>query len=141
MSNLILKINKNKLLAASIGIIYIWFGLLKFFPELSPADGLAKQTISLITFGFIPEKISIIMLAIIEVSIGLLLVFNYQLKKVIIAALVHLLMTFIPVLFFPDISFEAPFVLTLVGQYIMKNIVIICALLFIYPIEVAMKTH
>ena len=141
MSNLILKINKNKLLAASIGIIYIWFGLLKFFPELSPADGLAKQTISLITFGFIPEKISIIMLAIIEVSIGLLLVFNYQLKKVIIAALVHLLMTFIPVLFFPDISFEAPFVLTLVGQYIMKNIVIICALLFIYPIEVAMKTN
>jgi uncharacterized membrane protein YkgB len=141
MSKLISKINKNKLLAASIGILYIWFGLLKFFPQLSPADGLAKQTISLITLGFIPEKISIIILAIIEVTIGTLLVFNYQLKKVIVATLIHLSMTFIPVLFFPDISFEAPFVLTLVGQYIMKNIVIICALLFIYPIEVSIKTH
>jgi hypothetical protein len=80
-------------------------------------------------------------LAIIEVTIGTLLVFNYQLKKVIVATLVHLSMTFIPVLFFPDTSFEAPFVLTLVGQYIMKNIVIICALLFIYPIEVSIKTH
>ena len=135
MSKIISKINKDRLLAISIGIIYLWFGILKFFPELSPADGLAKQTISVLTFGIIPEKISILLLAILEVGIGTLLIFNYQLKKVIIIALIHLMMTFIPILFFPDTSFEAPFVLTLLGQYIVKNIVIICALLFIYPID------
>lgn len=123
----------GKILSISIGIIYVWFGLLKFFPGLSPADMLAKQTISLLTLNLIPENVGIIMLAIIEVAIGVCLIINVQLKKVIVAALIHLVLTFIPVIFFPEISFsEAPFSLTLVGQYIIKNIVIISALLMIY---------
>ena len=121
------------MLCISIGIVYVWFGLLKFFPGLSPADILAKQTISLLTFNIIPENVGILLLAIIEVAIGLCLIFNIQLKKVIVAALIHLVLTFIPVVFFPEISFsKAPFSLTLVGQYIIKNIVIISALLLIY---------
>ncbi|WP_240911354.1 doxx family protein [Yeosuana marina] len=123
-------------MAISIGIIYLWFGALKFFPELSPADSLAKQTITFLTIGLLPEKVSILMLAVMEVTIGLFLVLNFQVRKVIIAAILHLIFTFIPVLFFPEISFsKAPFVLTLVGQYIIKNIVIIGALLFIYPVD------
>lgn len=123
------------MLAISIGIVYIWFGALKFFPNLSPADGLAKQTISFLTFGLIPESLSIILLAILEVGIGLSLVFGFKLKTVIVIAMVHLLLTFIPLLFFPKVSFSgSPFVLTLVGQYIMKNIIIICALMYIYPL-------
>ncbi|MDO6605081.1 doxx family protein [Arenibacter palladensis] len=124
----------GRILGISIGIIYLWFGLLKFFPGLSPADILAKQTISLLTFNSIPENIGILLLAIIEVAIGLCLIFKIQLKIVIIAALIHLVLTFIPVVFFPEISFsQAPFSLTLVGQYIIKNIVIISALFLIYP--------
>ena len=136
MTRIFLSINRGRLLAISIGIIYIWFGVLKFFPELSPADGLAKHTITFLTFGLIPENISILMLAIIEVSIGLCLTFNFQLKTVVGVAIIHLILTFIPVLFFPEVSFaKAPFVLTLVGQYIIKNIVIISALIFIYPLD------
>ncbi|MFI1773693.1 doxx family protein [Thalassobellus citreus] len=136
MTRFISSINKNRLLAISIGIIYLWFGALKFFPELSPADQLAKQTISFLTIGILPEMFSIITLAIIEVTIGLCLLFNFQLRNAVIAAILHLILTFIPVLFFPDISFsKAPFVLTLVGQYILKNIVIISALLLIYPLD------
>ena len=42
--------------------------------------------------------------------------------------------TFTPLLFFPSVSFKyAPYGFTLVGQYIMKNIVIICAALIIWP--------
>ncbi len=121
------------MLSISIGIVYLWFGLLKFFPGLSPADLLAKQTISLLTFDLIPENAGIFMLAIIEVAIGLCLIFNLQLKRTSVAAIIHLVLTFIPVVFFPEISFsKAPFSLTLVGQYIIKNIVIISALLLIY---------
>ncbi|MBJ6369314.1 doxx family protein [Snuella sedimenti] len=136
MTRFISHINKYRLLSISIGIIYLWFGALKFFPELSPADALAKQTITFLTVGFLPEKVSILMLALIEVTIGAFLICNFQIKKVVIAAILHLMFTFIPVLFFPETSFaKAPFVLTLVGQYIIKNIVIISALLFIYPLE------
>ncbi|MDX1767506.1 MAG: doxx family protein [Arenibacter troitsensis] len=124
----------GRMLCISIGIIYLWFGFLKFFPGLSPADTLAKQTISLLTFNFIPERMGILLLAIIEVAIGICLIFKIQLKKVIVAAIAHLVLTFVPVVFFPEISFsQAPFSLTLVGQYIIKNIVIISALLLIYP--------
>jgi hypothetical protein len=42
--------------------------------------------------------------------------------------------TFTPLIFFPELSFNyAPFTLTLVGQYIMKNLIIIVALLILYP--------
>ena len=44
--------NKKGFLRMSIGTVFIWFGVLKFFPNLSPADTLAKDTISFITFGF-----------------------------------------------------------------------------------------
>lgn len=128
------RITQNgRMLSISIGIVYLWFGFLKFFPGLSPADVLAKQTISLLTFNLIPENVGILLLAVMEVAIGLGLILNIQLQKIILAALVHLVLTFIPVVFFPEISFsKAPFSLTLVGQYIIKNIVIISSLLLIY---------
>ncbi len=44
------KKTKLKLLAISIGLIYVWFGPLKFFPELSPAESLATETIDAMTF-------------------------------------------------------------------------------------------
>ncbi|GAA4280304.1 doxx family protein [Gaetbulibacter aestuarii] len=142
MSRILIRINKYRLIAISIGIIYLWFGVLKFFPELSPADALAKQTIHFLTLGFLPDQISILLLATIEVTIGAMLVFNIKIRVAITAALLHLLFTFVP-LFFPDVSFSGgPFVLTLVGQYILKNIVIISALLFIYPLdEAALSRH
>ncbi|MBC8769194.1 doxx family protein [Arenibacter sp. BSSL-BM3] len=123
----------GRMLSISIGIVHLWFGLLKFFLGLSPADLLAKQTISLLTFNLVPENVGILLLALIEVAIGLCLIFNFQLKRIIVMAIIHLVLTFIPVVFFPEISFsKAPFSLTLVGQYIIKNIVIISALLLIY---------
>ena len=134
MMRILMSINRSRLLAISIGIVYLWFGFLKFFPALSPAEDLAKHTIGFLTFGWIPENTGYIILALMEVAIGLCLVFNFQLKIIISIAILHLIFAFIPVLFFPEVSFtNAPFALTLVGQYIVKNIIIISALFFIYP--------
>ncbi len=33
------------LLRVSIGLVFFWFGVLKFWPDLSPADDLAAATI------------------------------------------------------------------------------------------------
>ena len=134
MDNFINSLRKERLLAISIGLVYLWFGALKFFPGLSPADALAKDTIHHLTFGLIPSYISILILAVWEVAVGLCLIFNFQLKTTVVLVLTHIILTFTPLFFFPDLSFqEAPFTLTLVGQYIMKNIIIFCALLMIYP--------
>ena len=125
---------RMKILAISIGIVYLWFGMLKFFPGLSPAESLAIDTIHNLTFGLIQPKVSIVMLAVWEITIGLLFIFAPLNRIVISLTLVHMVLTFTPLLFFPDLSFNNyPFSLTLVGQYIMKNLIIISALIVIYP--------
>ena len=125
-----ISINSRSLtvLRCSIGIIYIWFGMLKFFHGYSPAEDLAINTIHKLTAGLIPAQTSIILLAIWETVLGLLLVLGFQTKKVLLFLLLLKVCTFTPLLFFPDVSFKfAPYGFTLVGQYIMKNIIIISA--------------
>ena len=101
-----IQLNKFKILAISIGIVYLWFGFLKFFPGLSPAEELAKDTIHYLTIGLIPPDLSLKLLAIWEVGIGLLLIFTPVRKVVITITLLHMFLTFTPFLFFPDMSFN-----------------------------------
>ena len=127
-------INKLLYLRISVGVVYVWFGLLKFFPQLSPAENLAVNTIDMLTFGMLSPTISINILAIWEVAVGVFLIFNLMIRQTIIAALIHMICTFTPLIIFPGISFsEPPFAFTLVGQYIMKNIIIVGVLLLLLP--------
>lgn len=131
--NLSKQFSKNNLLAISIGIVYLWLGALKFFPSISPAEDLAKDTINSMTFGLIPSHVSIFLLAIWETGIGLLLISNVYRKMTVSLALVHIILTFAPLIIFPDLVFNnGPFNLTLLGQYITKNIIILFALISIF---------
>ena len=47
-------------LRIGMGIVFLWFGVLKLFPGLSPANDLAVRTIDTLTFGLIPGNISLI---------------------------------------------------------------------------------
>ncbi len=133
------QISNNRILAITIGLVYFWFGALKYFPGSSPAEELAKNTIDTLTFSLIPSNIAIILLAIWETALGALLMLNYFKRPVIIATLIHMTLTFTPLLLFPEESFgDAPFSLTLLGQYIIKNLIIIAALLSLYKTD---KTH
>ncbi|MBI2729672.1 MAG: DoxX family membrane protein [Sphingobacteriales bacterium] len=121
-------------LRISIGIIYLWFGALKFFHGYSPAEDLAINTINKLTFGLIPQPVNIILLAVWECAIGIALIFGKGIRTALVFLFIHMVCTFTPFLFFPSISFKyAPYGFTLVGQYIMKNIIIICAAIVIWP--------
>jgi len=127
--------NRLNILRISIGIIYFCFGLLKFFDTLSPAEQLAKETLSVLCFGLIPEPVCLLLLASIETLIGLLLVFNMVLSRVIKVAVLHMLGTFAPLILEPEILFTTgSFEVSLIGQYIVKNIIIVSALWVIYPL-------
>ncbi len=126
--------NYLAMLRISIGLIYLWFGALKFFHGYSPAEDLAINTIHKLTFGLIPQHTTIILLAAWECAVGLLLIAGKWLKPVLIFLFVHMACTFTPLLFFPSLSFNfPPYGFTLVGQYIMKNLIIICAALVLWP--------
>ena len=130
----------DRLLSISIGLVYLWFGGLKFFPHFSPAETLATNTIDALTFGIISENISIVLLAIWETVIGLLLILNILKKQAIVFALIHMAFTFTPLFLLPDQSFTGlPMGLTLVGQYIFKNIIIVSALIALYKIQLNKK--
>jgi len=127
-------------LGISIGLIYFWFGMLKFFPAFSPAEELASNTIAVLFGGLIPDTTALLLLAAWETIIGVLLIFNLFRRPVIILALVHMFFTFAPLILLPETSFSvAPFRFTLVGQYIVKNLVIIGALLALYQLPVVGK--
>ena len=133
--NLKLNLTKNHILSMSIGILYLWFGTLKFFPDQSPAEDLAKNTISVLTFNQIPPNVSIVLLAIWETLVGVLLITNIYRRVAVFLALAHMILTFTPLFIIPEQVFvDMPFQLTLVGQYIIKNIVIIVALVSLYQL-------
>ena len=114
--------------------------MLKFFHGYSPAEELAINTIHKLTAGLIPARTSIILLAIWETVLGVLMVLGFQTRRVLIFLVLHLVFTFTPLLLFPDVSFKiAPYGFTLVGQYIMKNIVIISAAWILWQTAPAKK--
>lgn len=116
------------LLRISLGIVYLWFGVLKFFPGLSPAADLATRTIERLTFGFIPAETALLILAVWETVIGLGLIIGVWMRFTLLLLFVQMLGTITPIFFFPREVFTAiPYAPTLEGQYIIKNMVIISA--------------
>lgn len=125
-----------KLIRLSLGIIFIWYGILKFFPTLSPAEELATKTIDILFFGLINPLLSIKLLAFLEVGIGLGFILGLYTRLITIVFIGHMLFTFTPLFLLPELSFTyAPYAFTLVGQYIVKNIVFILAGVLIYQNE------
>ena len=116
------------LLRISLGVVFFWFGILKFFPGLSPAQDLAGRTIEVLTFGVIEQDISVPVLAAWECVIGLGLITGVWMRATLLLLMLQMLGTLTPIVLFPDETFlQAPFAPTLEGQYIIKNIVLISA--------------
>ncbi len=116
------------LLRLSLGLVFFWFGILKFFPGMSPAQELASRTISLLTFGLVPETVIIYGLATWEVLIGLGLLFGIAMRVTLLLLFLQMLGTITPLFLFPHETFQVfPISPTLEGQYIIKNLVLISA--------------
>lgn len=72
-----------RLLRVSLGVVFLWFGVLKFFPGLSPATELATRTIAVLTFGTIPGAVAINVLAAWEALIGVGMIFGIAMRATI----------------------------------------------------------
>ena len=120
------------LLRISIGLIFIWFGALKFFPGASPAEELAESSIEILSFGLVSAQVGLPILAVWECLIGIGMFFFRFMRVTILLLYVQMVGTFSPVVLMPDVVFaSAPLVLTMEGQYIVKNVVVIASALVI----------
>lgn len=116
------------LLRISLGIVFLWFGALKFFPGLSPAHDLAARTIETLSFGIVPATVSIPLLATWECLIGAGLLFGIFMRAVLLLLAVQMAGTLMPLVLFPtEVFTRIPYAPTLEGQYIIKNAVLISA--------------
>jgi uncharacterized membrane protein YphA (DoxX/SURF4 family) len=116
------------ILRISLGVVFFWFGILKLFPGLSPAQDLAARTIAIISFGLIPAGTSVLLLAVWECLIGLGLIFGVFMRATLLLLFLQMLGTVTPIVFFPQEVFtQIPYAPTLEGQYIIKNLVLISA--------------
>ncbi|MEY3625363.1 MAG: hypothetical protein RL696_744 [Actinomycetota bacterium] len=111
----------------AIGAVFIWFGALKTIGELSPAYDLVAATVYWLT----PEII-VPLLGLWEVAIGLAFLFPPLTRIAILLLALQMPGTFLPLVLLPEVCFTIfPFGLTLEGQYIVKNLVIIGSALVI----------
>ena len=116
------------LLRLSLGIIYFHFGCLKFFPDLSPAEMLASQTVMRLSWHWLDAALAMRFLAVFECVIGLGFLFNIALRWISILFFVHMLGTFMPLVLLPEYAFRFfPFAPTMDGQYVLKNLVFVAA--------------
>src|SRR6187455_2140965 len=98
----------------TLGIVFFWFGVLKFFPGLSPAEELAARTIEQLSFGTLHSGVSLPVLATWECLIGLGLLTGIALRSTLLLLFVQMLGTLLPLVMFPSETFvRFPFVPTL----------------------------
>ncbi len=104
-----------------LGVVFFWFGALKLAPGISPAEMLVRNTIY-----FIDPDIFLPVLAIWEMVIGLGLLTGKFLRATLLLLFAQMVGTALPLVVLPEAVWTSfPFVLTLEGQYIVKNLVII----------------
>ena len=116
------------ILRISLGIVFFWFGILKFFPHQSAAEALASNTMAMLTSNHLSRHVSLYILATWECLIGLGLLSGVAKRVTLLLLFVQMVGTLLPLFFFPAETFRSiPFVPTLEGQYIIKNLVLISA--------------
>ncbi|HEY5442722.1 MAG TPA: hypothetical protein VIJ68_04235 [Candidatus Saccharimonadales bacterium] len=107
----------------AIFIIYFWFGILKLF-NLSPASPLAQALVAK-TVGAAHFNLLFNILAVYECLIGVLFLFPKATRIVIPLLFIHMIIVCSPLILVPHLAWSRPFVPTLEGQYIIKNVAVI----------------
>ena len=127
----IMRKSNDRAVRISFGVIFIWFGVLK------PLGFSAAAPLVLKTVDWMPLLNPEQWLGVIgwwEVLIGLFFFFQKTTRLAILLLFLQMGGTFLPLFILPEITFQkggVPFLPTMEGQYIIKNLMIISAALVI----------
>lgn len=120
------------LLRLSLGVIFLAFGALKFFPDISPAQNLVETTTNILTFGLVPGPVALVAIATLECVIGLCLLTGRALRGAIYLLAIQLIGILSPLVLLAPRMFSGPHhAPTLEGQYVLKDIILLAATLLL----------
>lgn len=111
------------LLRLALAIVFLWFGALKVL-GVSPVEDLVAATVYWVSpEWFVP------FLGLWEMAIGLGLLFSVALRATLLLLALQLAGTFLVLLVRPDAAFVGgnPFLLTVEGEFVVKNLVLLAA--------------
>lgn len=125
-----MNINLNKkisfLLAhIALFVVFFWFGAIKL-TGLSPANELVNALLVKIpVMNLWPFDSFIVVLGLVEMLIAVLFLFPKTTKYAVWILIPHMCTTILPLAVLTNMTWQAPLIPTLAGQYIIKNIVIV----------------
>jgi len=111
------------ILRLSLGIVFVWFGVLKIVGHSPVADLVIK------TAYFLPPDVALIGMGILETIIGLGLLTGLAMRLTLFLFFVQMCGTFLTVITRPDLLIEHgdPLLLSVDGEFLLKNLVLIAA--------------
>ncbi len=119
-------------LRVAVGLIFLGFGVLKYFPGVSPTQNLTEATTHILFLGIVPGDVAIVMIATLECFIGLCLLTNRCMRLAVWLLAIEFIGILSPVLVLPGRLFAGPHhAPTLEGQYVLKDIILVAAALVI----------
>lgn len=114
------------LLRIALGVVYVWFGILKIIGASPIADLVAAM------LPFLPAQVAVVGLGVAEVVLGLSLIAGLLVPWVAAIQVAHLIGTFAVFVFQPAVVHTGnPFLVTLEGEFVAKNLVLVAGLLVV----------
>lgn len=110
-------------LRVALGLVFLGFGVLKFFPGASPAESIAARTVETLTFGLVGGTAAVVFTAVLETFIGLTLLTGRLLRTGLVALAVAMAGILSPIVLFAGELFGHG--MTLMGQYVLKDLVLV----------------
>ncbi len=112
-------------LRVAVGVVFLGFGLLKYFPGVSPAEDLTKKTTDVLTLGLVPGSVSIVAVATLECFIGVCLISGRGMRVAIWLLTIQFAGILAPLVVVPGRLFSGPHhAPTLEGQYVLKDFIL-----------------
>ncbi len=119
-------------LRVAMGVVILAFGVLKYFPGISPAQGIVVAVNRILTFGLMPDHVTLILFATVESIIGLSLITGWGLRMVIYPLAAWAVAILSPLALLTAQLFSGPYhAPTLMGQYVVKDIILLAAVLVV----------
>lgn len=118
------------MLRVALGAVFVVFGVLKFFPGVSPLEPLVEATWGVLTLGLVGGQLALILTAVLETVAGVAIISGVFARFGLVVLAVAFVGILSPLVFFPGELFAdgGP---TLLGQYVLKNVVLIAAALVV----------
>jgi putative oxidoreductase len=119
-------------LRIALGLVFLGFGILKYFPGVSPAQNVTEATTHILFLGLIPGAVAIKMIATLECVIGVCLLSNRWMRLAVWLLAIEFIGILSPIFLLSGRLFAGPHhAPTLLGQYCLKDIILVAGALVV----------